>query len=207
MKRNSLSIFIRLLLYGIILFGSSQSVSAQSPALSIDLKMDSAKRDFRNYKIEMKFCEPGVKTNKGNWFGHDTSTIQFELLKASDIVCNKYLENGEGIEELSGKSTFQKLNSFKYSNQVFAWEKILVFKITNYSSRAWFPEMYIVLPIRYKSFVTKITLTDIVFESGTVIYLDGKKAEQVQGALQISYSCKDEKTIEVKEFSLREIVE
>ncbi|UEG50710.1 hypothetical protein LK994_04385 [Ferruginibacter lapsinanis] len=189
-----------------VIFGNGQNLFAQSPSLSVELTMDSIKRDFTNYKIEMKICEPKVKTNNTDWFNHDTSRIIFDSLKAADIMCDNYFESGEGIKELSDKIAFQKYNSFRYSNQLFAWEKILIYKIANYSSRAWYPEMYIVLPIRYKSFVTKINLTSLVFESGKVIYLDGKNAVQTSDALNISYSLKDEKGIDANEFLQKELL-
>jgi len=102
-------------------------------------------------------------------------------------------------------------NRFKFSNQVFAWEKIFVFRISNRSSRGWWPPMYIVMPMKYKSFVTHITLTDIVFQSGKVIFLTNYNAfyndSENMKFLDIDQSLKNYKTVDVKIFPLQELLE
>ncbi len=141
------------------------TVTAQSPYLSILVKMDSVKAESTQYKIEMKICEPKKMTERGDWFTHDTSTIDFVSLKTNEIDCGKYFDKGIG-EPLTYNKVEIPFNKFEFSNQLFAWEKIFVFRISNWSSRGWQPEMYIVMPMKYKSFVTYIKLTDVEFQSG-----------------------------------------
>jgi hypothetical protein len=47
--------------------------TAQSPSLTINVVMDSAKTKYTNYKIEMKICEPVKKSKYNDWFRRDTS--------------------------------------------------------------------------------------------------------------------------------------
>ena len=101
--------------------------TAQSPVLTINVLMDSVKSDGIRYKIEMNICKPKKMTERGNWFSHDTSAIDFGSLKSSDIECGEYTDKGMPTLIL-GKEE-EQLNRFKFSNQVFAWEKIFVFRI------------------------------------------------------------------------------
>jgi len=138
---------------------------AQSPGLTINVSMDSIEAGSIRYKIEMKLCEPLHKTDKGSWFSHDTSKIDFASIKPGEIDCGQYFDNGMPTL-ISGQEEEPLINKFKFSNQVFAWEKIIVFRITNVSSRGLWPPMYIVMPIPYKSFRTHVDLTNIEFRSG-----------------------------------------
>ncbi|MGH2553894.1 MAG: hypothetical protein ACRDEB_09260 [Chitinophagaceae bacterium] len=182
----------------------------QSPHLSLLLKMDSAKSEGVRYKIEMKICEPQKMTERSDWFTHDTSTIDFISLKSPDIRCGAYFDKGMG-EPLTYNKEEIPFNKFEFSNQLFVWEKIFVFKISNWSSRGWQPEMYIVIPMKYKSFVTYIKLTDIEFQSGKVMFLSdynaSYSASQDKKHLNIDQSLKDYKTVDVKKFPLRELLE
>jgi hypothetical protein len=167
--------------------------------------MDSAKAGSVRYSIEMKMCEPKPMTAKGSWFGHDTSTISFGSLKATDISCGEYMLKGEP-DRISGGNNDPVPNKFTFSNQVFAWEKIFVFRISNRSSRGWVPEMYIVMPMPYKAFVTRVVLKDIPFQSGKVIFLDKLSGSYKESSLLVDQSLKDRKGELVKEFSLAGIL-
>lgn len=167
--------------------------------------MDSVKADGTWYKIEMKICEPKKMTERGDWFTHDTSVINFTLLKADEIECGKYFENG--MPTLISGEKEKKTNQFEFSNQVFAWEKLFVFKIACASCRGWNPEMYIVMPMKYKSFVTYIKLNDLEFQSGKVIFLTDFNNEQKGMYLTIDQSLKNHTTTNVKNFSLKEILD
>ena len=182
------------------------TVAAQSPGLTINVIMDSTKFDHASYKIEMKICEPKKMTERGGWFSHDTSTIDFASLKMKDINCGEYFDNGMPTF-ISGKEEKPSFNKFNFSNQVFAWEKIFVFKISNWSSRGWWPEMYIVIPMTYKSFRTHIDITDIEFLSGKVVFLTELNASYDESKLNIRQSLKNEKAVEVKGFPLQELLE
>jgi hypothetical protein len=182
------------------------NATAQSPHLSILLKIDSAYSDIYRYKIEMKICNPKKMTKRVDWFSHDTSTIDFAALKVNDIECGEYFDKGMPTL-ISGEEEPTPFNQFEFSNQVFAWEGIYVFRISNMSSRAWWPPMYVVLPMKYKSFWTKVDLTDLEFQSGKVMFLTDINAAYLDRRLVIRQSLKKEKTVEVKNFSLKELLE
>lgn len=152
--------------------------------------MDSTETAFTRYKIEMKICEPENMSENKNWYSHDTSAINFTSLKPGDIKCGEYfdMEKPAGIAGKENEIT----NQFEFGNQVFAWEKIFVFKISNMSSRAWHPEMYIVMPMKYKSFRTHIEITDIKFLPGKVIFLNELNAAYKESVLNVLQSLKYE---------------
>ncbi|HMI79464.1 MAG TPA: hypothetical protein VK484_11775, partial [Ferruginibacter sp.] len=90
---------------------------AQSPALTINVLMDPQKVGPDQYSIEMKICEPGNRTKSQDAFSHDTSAIDFSLLKAKEISCGQYSD--KGIPELiSGDEEPIPPNSYQFSNQV-----------------------------------------------------------------------------------------
>ena len=180
----------------------------QSPYLSILLKMDSIKSDGIRYKIEMNICEPKKMTEIGDWFSHDTSAIDFGSLKSNDINCGGWFD--KGTPTLISGTEEELINQFKFSNQVFAWEKIFVFRISNRSSRGWIPEMYIVMPMKYKSFWTHIDIPDIAFQPGKVIFLNDMKGiyGETDGSKHLSFnqSLKNEKGVDVKTFPLKDLL-
>ena len=67
--------------------------------------------------------------------------------------------------------------------------------------------MYVVLPIKYKSFRTSVDLTGIEFQSGKVLFLTDVNAAYTENSLVIRQSLKDKKAVEIKNFSLKEILE
>jgi hypothetical protein len=124
----------------------------------------------------------------------------------NDIDCGEYFDKGTPTL-ISGQEKELPFNRFEFSNQVFAWEKIFVFKISNRSSRGWWPEMYIVIPMKYKSFRTHIDITDIEFLSGKVVFLTELNASYDESLLNIRQSLKDVKAVEVRDFPLEELLE
>jgi hypothetical protein len=182
------------------------TATAQSPGLTINVIMDSVKADGTRYKIDMKICKPKKMTERGNWFTHDTSKINFALLKAAEIDCGKYFDKGI-VEPLTYYKEEIPFNKFEFSNQVFAWEETYVFRISNWSSRGWHPEMYIVIPMKYKSFRTHIDITDIEFLEGKVVFITDANAFYDEKKLNIRQSLKDAKGVDVKGFPLEELVE
>lgn len=174
-------------------------VKAQSPGLSVVASMNTEMSKDKLYKIEMKFCWPNTRTGKGGWFTHDTSAINFKELKVGDISCGKFSGNGEGVEVLSGNKEFTKYNFYEYGNQVFAWENVLVFRITDSTSGAQLPAMYIVLPVRYKSFVTRINIEDILFQPGKLLFLDKAEASYKENHLLIQPSLENVAGIAIKD--------
>lgn len=188
----------------IILF--NLAALAQSPGLTINVWMDSVKAGSTRYKIEMKICNPKKMTERGSWFTHDTSKINFASLMPADINCGEYFDNGMP-ELISGEEEDLPFNRFKFSNQVFALEKIFVFRISNQSSRGRWPEMYIVMPLRYKSFVTHIDISHIKFQPGKVIFLTKLNAAYEKSVLVIRQSLENAKGVELKNFALKELLE
>jgi len=176
----------------------------QSPHTSIFVKMDSLKAVSTHYKIEMKICE--IKSSeRGGWFTHDTSKINFNTLKTSDLSCGEYFEKGLPTL-ISGQEEKEPINQFEYGNQLFAWEHIFVYKISNMSSRGYMPEMYIVVPVKYKSFRTKIDISDIEFQSGKVIFITDLEGKYDDKILTLSQSLKNKKGIYEKDFPLKDIL-
>ncbi|HKC35744.1 MAG TPA: hypothetical protein VKB95_06765 [Chitinophagaceae bacterium] len=172
--------------------------------------MDSVKAEGKRYKIEMNICKPKKMTERGSWFSHDTSTIDFTSLKSNDIECGGYFDKGMPTL-ISGPEEKLPFNQFQFSGQVFVWEEIYIFKISDQSSKGWMPEMYIMIPMKYKSFWTHIDITNIEFQSGKVIFLKDLKGVygETDGTKILSFnrSLKNEKGVDVKTFPLRELLE
>ncbi len=184
----------------------STGLYAQSPYLSIEVKMDRYMTEQTNYRISMKVCEPLKMTNRGDWFAKDTSRIDYLNLKSSDFSCGNY----NFIEGPSNSVTYPgtQFNLYQFANQVFAWEKVLIFRIGNYSSPVNVPEMFIVLPMKYKSFVTKVELSDVPFESGKVVYLSDPSASYSKDGsrLTIEQSLRNPSLLPVDSFVLKEMM-
>lgn len=179
--------------------------TTQSPYLSILVKMDSLKSEGIRYKIEMKICEPTKMTKYSDWFSHDTSKINFNLLKANEIKCGDFFDKGLPTL-ISGEEEEKPINQFEFGNQYFAWEHIFIFRISNMSSRGWMPGMFIVMPMKYKSFRTHIDLTGIEFQPGKVIFLTEYTAVYDDFKLIVDQSLKDHTGAEVKTFALKDVL-
>ena len=178
--------------------------SAQSPYLSVLVKMDSAGAQATRYKIEMKICEV-KKSERGGWFTHDTSNINFSTLKPGDVDCSEYFD--KGMPTLLSGEEDEEINRFQFSGQVFAWEHIFIYKISNMSSRGWMPEMFIVVPVKYKSFFTKIDISEIEFQPGKVIFLTDLEGRYDERQLLLSRSLKNKKAIDKNDFLLASILD
>jgi hypothetical protein len=129
-------------------------------------------------------------------FSGDTSKIDFTKLSANDFSYS---------ESISTDNPYRpQLNNFSYSNQVYAFEKILVLRITNRSSAGLMPAMFVIVPIKYESFVTFVQLRDIVFESGAIIYLDKlPNKRDKENHLAINESLKNYPTMRLKQLPLK----
>jgi hypothetical protein len=193
----------KLVTFVILLF--DLAAAAQSPGLTINLRMDPDKARAIHYKISMKICEPRKMTNRGGLFAHDTSAIDFTSLKAGDINCDDYFDNGMPTL-ISGEEEDRPFNQFKFSNQVFAWEKIFVFRISDTTSKTRQTDMYIVIPMKYKSFRTTIDIKGIVFQPGKVIFLTSLKGKYSDEKLSFKRSLKKIKGVDIKGFVLKGIL-
>ncbi len=193
----------KLLTFFILLF--HLAAAAQSPGLTINLWMDFDKAGANHYWISMKFCEPRKMTDRQDWFAHDTSSIDFTGLKPADINCADYVDDGMPTL-ISVDEPVKPFNWFKFSNHVFAWEKIIVFRISDTTSKARHPDMFIVIPMRYKSFRTTIELKDVVFQPGKLIFLNDLKGKYGDERLSFKHSLKKLTGVDVKSFSLMGIL-
>jgi hypothetical protein len=149
----------------------------------MDVQGDSRKRFF----LEMKICRPVSVTGSGDWFTRDTSSVNFAQLGRDEVHCGKFEKEGEGKEVVSGHVPGPAYNRYGFSNQVFAWENILVFRITDrtYTGTGNPPRMYVFLPVRYKSFVTFVSLEKIPFADGKVLDLSNALATYKEDRLTI----------------------
>jgi hypothetical protein len=190
----------------LIVLGSLKSIS-QTPYLWVRFKMDSLKASTDNYDIKMKICHLVKPSDKGDWLITDTSRIEFISLSAKDIECRDYLGAYEGVEYVSGHKPVLKHYEFEYSNQTFAFENILVFKIMNKSSAALQLPMYIVLPIKHKSFVTGIRITDVVFDQGKVIFIESVDAKKEGMSITLKTSLAHSTGKNTSDFRLKEILD
>ena len=174
--------------------------TAQSPFLTVRLNMDQVDTvtSQNNFKIEMKIGFPKKKSEKGNWFSMDTSTINFSALKASEISFGDYRQAGTGIEVLSGEENQSVHNSFNYGNIIYAWESILIFRITNTSSTTAQQPMYVIVPMKYKCFFSTVTIEEVVFKSGHVVFIENVVATYTKERLFINLSLKNETGIAVE---------
>ncbi len=184
-----------IIILGICICGTA---NAQSPYLSVNVKLDSALTASIQYKIEMRICKPVNGSEVNDYFSNEESSIAFKALKDSDITCGEYIDNYE-----------QKYNSytFYYASQVFAWEKIIVWKITNASSRDWKKPMYIILPVKIKSFITRIEIKDIGFQTGKVIWLDEKGVTSKNGRQIIELKLRGRKGTDIESCTLKKILD
>jgi hypothetical protein len=168
---------------------------AQSPGLIIHFDVDSIKADGLNFKIEMKFCEPLKRTQSKSYFTNDSSTIDFKKLDAKDISCESYISNYNS-------------NAYHYyfSNQVFAWEKIIIWKLSA-ASGDWKEPMYVILPVKIKSFVTFITVKDVAFEPGKFIWIDEEGKVESNSGRNFLFSLKNRKGLDTDKCSLKKILD
>jgi hypothetical protein len=173
----------------------------QSPYLSVILKMANIANGSIHYKIEMKICKLKKPSNIGDWFTHDTSTIHFNSLKASDLSCGDFFDKGLPTS-ISGEERSQPPDQFEYGNQNMAFEKILVFKISDVSHRNWIQPMFVVMPVKVKSFTTYIRLNDIVFHEDKVVYVDSINYSLDGNKMVMNYSLQNAAAIAVDDFFL-----
>ena len=170
-----------------------QDISAQSPGLIIHFDVDSLKAEGSDFKIEMKFCEPVKRTQSKNYFTNDSSAIDFKRLTENDISCENYIQNDNN-----------NANHYYFSNQVFAWEKIIIWKISLASGKE---PMYVILPVKIKSFVTFIDVKDLVFQPGKFIWIDETGKTSADNGRNFLFSLRNSKAINVDQCSLKNILD
>jgi hypothetical protein len=120
--------------------------------------------------------------------------IDFKKLTEKDIRCESYIGNYD-------TSAYH----YYFSNQVFAWEKIIVWKISaSYDDQKG--PMYVILPVKIKSFVTFITVKDVAFESGKFIWIDEKGEIGQNSKMNFFFSLKNSMAIDTNKCSLKKIL-
>jgi hypothetical protein len=193
-----------LFLYLLLFLFTCTYAMAQSPYLSVRLTMDTAAKKDARYAISMKLCSLKEPTPLKDWFSFEKSKVNFESLRASGVQCGEYIRNGGGYEYLTGDPGLNPFNEYEFGNQHFAYESILVFKIADSSAKESLP-MYVVFPVKYKSFVTNVSLANVPFQPGKVIYVKDAALKRSSG-IQLKASLKKNKSVVVKDFKLREIL-
>ncbi len=173
------------------------AVFAQSPYLSVNIRMDSVKAGSIKFKIDMKVCQPVKGSEIKDHFSNTLSTIDFKALKEQDISCGDYIANDEDGRPYN----------YHYGNQVFAWEKILVCRIVNWSSANWQEPMYVIMPVKLSSFVTNISLRLIEYQSGKMIWLDESGTIDKNQSQQIIVMLKDRKAVDTDDWPAKKILD
>lgn len=198
MKRWAVLAYLFLVLF------TSESALAQSPYLSVRLVMDTAGMSDAQYVIHMKFCSLKKPSQLEDWFSFEESKVNFETLPVSGVECGNYTENGGGLEYLTGNPGLNPYNKYGYGNQKFAFETILIFRIADSSARKDSP-MYIVFPVKYKSFVTGISFDKVPFQPGKVLYIEEAGIDH-SSRLRLSASFKELKGVLIKDFRWKELL-
>ena len=191
-------------LYLLLLLFTCTSAAAQSPYLSVRLAMDTAGKSDPRYVITMKLCSLKEPTPRKDWFSFEKSKVNFETLGASGVQCGDYIENGGGYEYLTGDPGLNLYNEYEFGNQHFAFESILVFRITDSSAKEALP-MYVVFPVKYKSFITNVSLTSVPFQPGRVVYIKDAGLDR-SSKLRLNASLKKMKGVAVKDFRWKELL-
>lgn len=198
MKRWAVFVYLLLVLF------ISTNASAQSPYLSVRLVMDTAGMSDARYVIQMKFCSLKKPSQLEDWFSFEESKVNFETLPVSGVECGNYAENGGGLEYLTGNPGLNPFNKYGYINQKFAFETILIFRIADSSIRKESP-MYLVFPVKYKSFVTGISLDKVPFQPGKVIYVRDAHIDN-RSRLRLSTSFEGLEGVLIKDFRWKELL-
>lgn len=197
MKKRAFFVYLLFILF-------TSAALAQSPYLSVRLVMDTAGKSSARYIIHMKRCSLKKPTLRNDWFSFEKSKVNFESLPPSGIQCDSYMENGGGLEYLSGDPGLSPFNEYEYSNQVFAYESILIFRIVDSSAKEA-SSMYVVFPIKYKSFVTSVFIAGVPFQPGSVIYVEEATIGS-SSRLRLSASLKGIKSTALKDFRWKELL-
>jgi hypothetical protein len=149
-----------------------------------------------DYGMELQICSIKKGSSNIKLFSGDTSEIDFAKLSTNDFSCSEFISTPDSYRP--------QLNNFSYGNQVYTFEKILVLCITNRSSAGLMPAMFVIVPIKYESFVTFVLLRNIVFQSGEMIYLDKlPNKRDKERHLVINESLKDYSTMSIKQFPMK----
>jgi hypothetical protein len=180
----------------LLIIFSAVSANSQSPYLSVKATMLRDTAHDTNYGRELQICSIENGSANIKLFSGDTSKIDFAKLSSNDFHYSAFISTSDTQLQLN--------NNFSYGNQIYGFEKILVLRITNRSSAGLILPMFIVMPIKYESFVTFVELRDIVFKPGKIIYLEKvPNKRNKEKHLVINESLKDYPTMSLKQFPLK----
>ena len=179
--------------------------NGQSPSLSVNLTMDKAQYKGSDFNIEMKICNLKRPTARKDLFSYEVSKVKFDALTASDVNCGEYFHD-KGTEAIPGVKDQNIPGEFHFENQVFAWEDIIVFRIGYSSMTGRFAPMYVVMPVKQKSFVTQINISDLPYEGGKVVFIQNAEVVRGKSSISINASSKNNKAISRESFLLKDIL-
>ncbi len=155
-------------------------LQAQSPYLSFEASMDADILNGEKYRMIANFCTPVQSSEVKTVYGTDTSSISFKSLEKHMIQCSPVLNTGDSADSF---------NMFKYANQNFGYEKIVVLRVIRLNQQME-SSMQIIVPLRYQSFLTFIKIRDIVFMPGKTIWIDLPDTRE-GGSLKVNISMKE----------------
>jgi len=151
---------IRLLF--ILLLISAASANAQSPQLTIDIRVEEEMYHGDTCSSVYTFCIDMYslkdQSKPINWFGHDTSQYDwsnFNFDNAPDF----------GLRRIAEHTYNAYVFNNKYSNQDYAYEKVLLFTISREKCGTK-DTMKFYFPVRISSFVTFVKLIPVYFKPG-----------------------------------------
>jgi hypothetical protein len=146
----------------VLLLLSTVSVYAQSPQFTVNLRFEEEMYHGDTCKSVYTLCIDMFslkdESKQINWFGHDTSLYNwtnFNFNNAPDF----------GVRRIAEQTYNAYVFNYKYSNQDYAYEKVLLFNITREKCGAK-DTMKFYFPIRISSFVTFVKLSPVYFKPG-----------------------------------------
>ncbi len=166
-----------MLLFALVIPGK---LKAQSPYLKFEAYMDADLLKGDKYRMVGSFCTPVERSAAKTVYGHDSSTISFKSLEKHMIQCSPVYGSEDSL---------LALNMFRYGNQKFGYEKIIVIRVIKLDTDME-ATMQIIVPVPYQSFLTFIKIRDIIFLPGKTIWFDLPDT-RVGGSLNVNISMKE----------------
>lgn len=130
------------------------SVFAQSPYYEINISVKKEPGDSSVYKYIHSFCTPPEWSNKGETYESDTSAIEWNLSAGyiDSLKCSEVKSESDSI--------------YSYGNKIMVYEYII--KVIVIREREGIRDtMKIIFPVKIRSFVTLVDMTNIPFHSDT----------------------------------------
>jgi hypothetical protein len=139
----------------IFIISFSPAAFSQSPYYSMKVSIKQEPGDNYTYRYFHTICQPKEWSTRGDTFDHDTSRLSWDNLSI------EYL-SGLECKDLESESD----SIYFYGNQMMVYENIM--KVTVVRSGAGAADtMRMIFPVKIKSFVTYINITNIPFYNKT----------------------------------------